>query len=68
MEDMFYCRPRTDFAECDFYVSGDIHSDNVQSSMTITHETGIESTDLRRFCEITGLIYSVLEHCLYIRI
>jgi hypothetical protein len=58
MEDMFYCVPRTDFSECDFYVSGDIHSHNVQASMTITHETDIEVLSLGRFCETTGLIYS----------
>jgi hypothetical protein len=58
---MFTCSPRSDSNECDFYVHGDIHAENIQSSMTITHKTDVSDCNLGRFCESTGLIFSKYE-------
>jgi hypothetical protein len=42
-----------------FKFNGEIKADNIQPSMTITHETDVSNPILGRFCETTGEIYPV---------
>jgi hypothetical protein len=58
---MFTCVPRGANSKYDLTVYGNIVADNVQSSMTITHETDVSDYNIGRFCESTGLIYSGYE-------